>query len=51
VADACDRAFPAPELLRPRIKDNGRRETRKEFLARLGDTEKAELQSWQKAHR
>jgi integrase len=51
VADACDRAFPPPEHLRPRIKDNGRRETRKEFLARLTDADKAELKAWQKAHR
>src|SRR5262249_24253725 len=29
VADACNRAFPPPEQLRPRIKDDGKRESRR----------------------
>ena len=51
VADACDRAFPPPDHLRPRIKDNGKRESRREFMARLTDADKVELQDWRKAHR
>jgi hypothetical protein len=51
VADACDRAFPPPEHLQPRIKKNGKRETRREYLARLTDAEKAELLAWQNEHR
>jgi integrase len=51
VADACDRAFPPPEHLQPRIKENGKRETRRECLARLTDAEKEKLKSWRKAHR
>jgi integrase len=51
VADACDRAFPPPEHLRPRVKDNGKPETRKEYRARLSEAEMAELKAWQKAHR
>jgi integrase len=51
VADACDRAFPPPEHLRPKIMENGKRETRKEFLARLTDAEKADLKAWRKEHR
>lgn len=51
VADACDRAFPPPAELRPRIRSTGKLETRKEYLARLTDAEKAELRAWREAHR
>jgi integrase len=51
VADACDRAFPPPEHLGRRVKPSGKRETRKEYQARLTDVEKAEINAWQKAHR
>jgi integrase len=40
VADACERAFPPPAHLLPRTKADGKRETRKEYLARLTDAEK-----------
>jgi integrase len=51
VVNACDRAFPPPEHLRSRIKEDRKRESRKEFLARLTDAEKTELKSWRKGHR
>jgi integrase len=51
VADACDKAFPPPERLRPQIKENGKRETHKEYRARLTDQDKAELLAWRKEHR
>ncbi|GAB4550492.1 MAG: site-specific integrase [Phycisphaerales bacterium] len=48
---ACDRAFPPPEHLRPRENDGGKRETERQFLARLTDREKLELAEWRRAHR
>jgi integrase len=51
VAHACNRAFPPPEHLQPSIKENGKRETRREFLARLTDAEREELKAWRAAHR
>jgi len=51
ITRACDRAFPPPEHLRPKVKDNGRLETEKQLLARLTEAERAELKAWRKAHR
>ena len=51
VADACDRAFPLPDHLCPKVKPDGKRETRREWGARLTDPEKAELKAWRKVHR
>jgi integrase len=56
---ACDGSFPPPpELARQRVPANGRkakrstrRETVKEWRARLGEKKWAELLKWQKAHR
>ncbi len=48
---ACDRAFPPPEHLRPLVLPNGRRETKKAFLARLPDAEREELGQWREQHR
>jgi integrase len=51
VKRACDQAFTPPDHLCPTVKANGKRETRKEFTARLPEDEKAELREWRKAHR
>jgi integrase len=51
VADACNRAFPPPEHLLPQIKPNGKRESRREWTARLTDSETAKLKAWRKDHR
>ncbi len=48
---ACDRAFPPPERLQPRVDRDGRRETRKQFEARLSATEREELRAWRQKHR
>jgi integrase len=54
----CDAAFPpASHLARAKVPAAGRKtkafrwETRKEWRARLGDKQWAELQAWQRAHR
>ncbi len=44
-------ARESPEHLRPRVLPDGRRETKKAFLARLTDVERAELQAWREQHR
>jgi integrase len=48
---ACDKAFPPPERLRPKMLPNGKRETKRAFNARLKKKEAAELNAWRKAHR
>ena len=48
---SCDRAFPPPEHLRPRVLPNGKRERKKAFLARLTDAEREELRIWREQHR
>jgi len=48
---ACDKAFPPPERLRPKMLPNGKRETKRAFNARLKKEEAAELKAWRKAHR
>lgn len=50
IARACAVAFPLPEHLGPRIKDNGKRETDKEWKGRLTPAEKAEVKAWRRAH-
>lgn len=51
VADACDRAFPAPDHLSRRTDPGGKRETMKAFRARLTEGERVELIVWRKEHR
>jgi integrase len=48
---ACDRAFPLPENLSPRCLDNGKREARATWWARLTPEERAEVRSWRRSHR
>ena len=48
---ACDRAFPPPDHLRPRVLPNGRRETKQAFLCRLTEAEREELRRWRERHR
>src|SRR5262249_50701497 len=48
---ACDRAFPLPEYLRPRQLDNGRREARAAWWARLTAEEKVGVRAWRKRQR
>ncbi len=49
---ACERAFPPPEHLRPRVDpESGRRETKAEFRERLSAPEKQELKRWGASHR
>jgi integrase len=48
---ACDRAFPPPEHLRPRTLSNGKPETKRQFLGRLTEAEKAELKQWHRSNR
>jgi hypothetical protein len=50
VAKACLKAFPPPGRLRPKKLPSGRRETVKDFMARLGEAERAELAAWKAAH-
>jgi integrase len=48
---ACDRASPLPEHLRSRRLDNGKREGRAAWWARLTPEEKAEVRAWRRQHR
>jgi integrase len=47
---ACDRAFPLPERLTPRVED-GKRESRAAWWARLTAEEKGEVRAWRRGHR
>jgi integrase len=47
---ACDRAFPLPERLSPRLED-GKRESRATWWARLTEGERAEVRAWRRDHR
>jgi integrase len=47
----CDRAFPLPEHLAPRLMENGNRERRAAWWARLMAEEKDEVRAWRKQHR
>jgi integrase len=48
---ACDRAFPLPEHLAPRLLEDGKREGRAAWWTRLPPEEKAEVRAWRKGHR
>jgi integrase len=48
---ACDRAFPLPERLSPQRQDNGKRESRAAWLARLTPGEKEDVRGWRGRHR
>jgi integrase len=50
IAYACIKAFPLPAHLGPRIKPDGKRETRKEWTARLTPEEKQAVQVWRREH-
>jgi integrase len=47
---ACEKAFPLPGRLAPRVVD-AMRESRKAWWARLSAGEKAEVRAWRKEHR
>lgn len=51
IARACDLAFPPPKHLQPTILARGNRETKKQFAARLTESQRAELKQWQQQHR
>lgn len=51
VQRACERAYPPPERLRPRTKDDGKTETKREFRARLTPRDREELAAWRREHR
>jgi integrase len=46
---ACDKAFPLPDRLAPRVVD-GKRESRKAWWARLTVEEKAKVRAWRREH-
>jgi integrase len=48
---ACDRAFPLPERLAPRRLEDGKRESRAAWWARLTPEERAEVRAWRREHR
>jgi len=50
IAYAGEQASPLPEHLAPRIKPNGKRETREEWKRRLTADERAEIRAWRREH-
>jgi integrase len=46
----CHKAFSPPEHLRPKLLENGKRESQTQFLARLTPAEKDQLQAWHHEH-
>jgi len=48
---ACDRAFPLPENLAPRLKEDGKRESRAAWWARLTTEEREAVGTWRREHR
>jgi integrase len=48
---ACDRAFPLPERLGPRLLEEGRREGRKAWWKRLTPEEREQVRAWRREHR
>jgi integrase len=48
---ACDRAFPLPEQLGPRVQDDGQTERRAAWWARLTDEEREAVRAWRREHR
>jgi integrase len=50
IAYACQRAFPLPEPLAPRLKADNKRETKKDWKSRLTPGEKEEIRAWKREH-
>ena len=48
---ACDKAFPLPERLAPRQRDNGKKESRAAWWTRLTEAEREEVRAWRREHR
>jgi integrase len=48
---ACDQAFPLPERLAPRPQENGKRESRAAWWAKLTGEERSEVRTWRQTHR
>ncbi|WP_428937797.1 tyrosine-type recombinase/integrase [Fontivita pretiosa] len=48
---ACDRAFALPQHLAPGLNEQGKPETRKQYLARLTAEQKQQIKAFRKAHR
>ena len=48
---ACDRAFPLPEHLAPSKQQNGKKESRAAWWARLTEEEREAVRVWQRKHR
>jgi integrase len=48
---ACDKAFPLPDHLAQRLRDNGKKESRTAWWARLTEGERLEVRAWRRAHR
>jgi integrase len=48
---ACDRAFPLPEPLRPWKDEDGKRESRPTWWARLTAEERKAVRAWRREHR
>jgi integrase len=48
---ACDRAFPLPENLAPRLNEDGKRESRAAWWARLTPQERGAVRAWRREHR
>jgi integrase len=48
---ACDRAFPLPGRLAPRLQEDGKKESRRAWWARLTAQEREEVRAWRRAHR
>lgn len=50
ISYACDRAFPLPENLARKIKPDGKRESTKEWKARLAPPDKEAVRQWRRGH-
>jgi integrase len=48
---ACDRAFPLPEHLAPRLAENGKKESIVVWRARLTHEEREAVRDWRREHR
>src|SRR5262249_40290608 len=48
---ACDRAFPLPEPRAPRLKEDGKPESRAAWRARLTTEEREAVRAWRRDHR
>jgi integrase len=47
---ACDQAFPLPNQLGPQLLEDGKRETKTAWWARLTDEGRKEVRTWQREH-